>query len=72
MAIPIALKTFVRIVFSLQAQKRRELGVAGQDLLARGVAMIGEVVAAAAHDAMSIRPPKALAERALPAGCVVV
>src|SRR5215471_6589887 len=43
-AIPIALKTFRRIVFSFQCQKFFELRIARQDLLWSGEFVIGQVI----------------------------
>lgn len=46
-AIPVALKSFGRVVVAFEAEEVGELGVAGFDLLARRPAMVGEVVVAA-------------------------
>src|ERR1700730_8423789 len=47
MAIPLALKNLIRIIFLLESQKFSELWVAPLHLLPRRVSMIGEIVAPA-------------------------
>jgi hypothetical protein len=57
-AVPIALKAFLRVEFPLETQEIDELGIAGLDLPALGPAVVGEVIPAAEFDRPVDDPPE--------------
>src|SRR5712691_5408383 len=69
-SVPVALEDFRGIVLALELEELGELRVAGLDLLARRVLVVGRVVAAAVVDADVDQPPERAGGAADPPGRV--